>query len=497
MLLDEHLLYADHKEKYQQYFDFYYGSDAVEGKKEYLPQHPFESDAQYKLRLQLSTYKNLAKPIVSVFSSSVWRRQPIRKILPAFEPYLEDVDGLGFGVDTFFHNMTTNIAANGVCFVLVDSTKVDKTQIEIDTTRLTKRETDALNIRPVFIPISPLDVIAWGHDDNGILLYAVIRENTIKTVSPFEKYERIERYKIWYADRWELYEMGSNQDSGFQKIEEGSHPCGQVPIIAGYFKKRYEMVGLSCFDDILSLLKRAYIMENTLDKSLFDTAFPQQGFFGFDVEDVKNYIRSSSNGLVSADPSAHSEYIEPSGRSFSALESKIASDERNIREIALRMVRQDSKVGESAEAKKLDKAQLDSQLTVFSRNCENFEKNCWRMFGRWLGLNENELSGTAGNDNINITYNRDFDVEKISQDIVRLFYDMRRAGDLSRETFWEILKNGELPLPDDFDAVEEAAKIENDSRANALTGSTFGMIGKSLLNTQTANNQIANAQTVI
>jgi hypothetical protein len=323
--------------------------------------------------------------------------------------------------------------------------------------------------------VSPSDVIAWGHNpDDDLLDYVVVRETTIRndTGDAWGNYETIEQYKIWYRDRWELWEMGDTQTAGFLKVDEGLHPCGQVPIVAGYFKKKYEMVGESCFAEVLSLIKRAYIFENTLDKSLFDTAFPQQAFFGFDAEDVKSYIRSSSNGLVASDSSARSEYIEPSGRAFQALFDKIVADERAIREISLRMIKTGQiNQAESADSKKLDKQQLDSQLAVFSRNCEEFEMSCWRMMGKWLEMSDSEL------ESINVKYNDDFDIEKISSEFLKALIEMRKIGDLSRETYWQILKNGEIPLPEDFDPVEETARIEADAR----TTTSFGQAGKAFL----------------
>lgn len=480
--IQEHPLYKDHKVIYQEYHDFFKGGDNVEMAESlvttqtstkftnrYLPQHEYESDKQYLIRCELATYKNLAKPIVSVFSSSVWRRDPQRPDLPKrLEEFIDNVDTIGCSVNSFFQAESEKIAAMGVHFCLIDSTKKPEGII-------TKQDEKAMgvNIRPKFVSVSPLDLLAWGHDDNGVLQWAAIKEKKIQESGPFDAYQEIEQYKIWYVDRWELWQTYTDEDknTSMGKIEEGSHPCGMVPIVAGYFRKKYEMVGESCFSEVLSLIKRAYILENTLDKSLFDTAFPQQQFCGFDPEEIKDYIKSSSNGLVARDPGANSSFVEPSGRAFQALTDKILSDEKAIREIALRMVRPDSKQVESADSKKLDKQQLDSQLMCFSRNCQDFEKRCWVVFGKWLQMSDVEL------EKITIKYNDDFDIEKISSDLLSAFADMRKTRDLSQETYWSILKSGEVPLPEDFDPVEEKARIENDLRS----ATAFGSAGRAFL----------------
>jgi hypothetical protein len=131
------------------------------------------------------------------------------------------------------------------------------------------------------------------------------------------------------------------------------------------------------------------------------------------------------------------------------------------------MVRPDSKVGESADAKRIDSQQLHSQLAVFAGNMEDCEIRCWELMLKWV-------SGTG---DIEVAYNRDFDLSQITGDMVKAFSEMKRDGNLSRETFWEILKQAELPFPEGWDPVEEKARIEADGR----TSGGFDAIGSRLL----------------
>ena len=70
---------------------------------------------------------------------------------------------------------------------------------------------------------------------------------------------------------------------------------------------------------------------------------------------------------------AHHQYVEPSGTAFQAQAEALARDEASVREIAPRMVRPQSAVGESAESKALDKTQLDTQLARFARRSRSAE----------------------------------------------------------------------------------------------------------------------------
>jgi len=305
----------------------------------------------------------------------------------------------------------------------------------------------------VMVSIPALSVPCWGFDQTG-LSFVVVKE--IKSISngPFQEATDKTVYKVWYRDRWETYE--ETEKDGLIQTDKKPHPCGVVPIVPIYYKKRGEMIGESCISEIVSILKRAYNLENSLDKSLFDTAFPLQAFYGFDTEQITAFIRSSSNGLANPDSSAKSEFVEPQGRAFEALDKKIKNDETAIREIALRMVRPQSAVGESAESKRIDNQQLHSQLAVFSQNCQDGEEACWKLMQLWLN---------AKAEDIEVQYNKDFEVEKVTGDLLRAFSEMRRNRDISRETYWKALKQAEFPFPDDFDPVEESNLIEKDLRS--------------------------------
>lgn len=442
------------KENYQKWRDFCEGGDRIEKNDKYLPQHPYESDAQYKIRKVLATYKNHAKPIVTVFTSSVWRKKPVRKDLPEdMESFKKDIDNLGTSADMFFKTADQKAAEEGLCFILVDATKAPE-GAEIKTQKDSKKH----NIRPYLVPVSVLSVISWGFDENG-LSFVVIKEEQEILTSPFSDSKKEKKYKIWYRDRWEEYI--EDEESGLVLGLSDSHPCGEVPLVPVYYKKKTEMVGESAIADIVSILSRAYNLENSLDKSLFDTAFPLQAFYGFDEEQIKAFIRSSSNGIANPSSDAKSEFVEPAGKAFEALDRKIKNDEVSIREIALRMIRPDSKVGESADSKRIDNQQLHSQLSVFSQNCEDAEVKCWKLIRKWS--NEKDLD-------FEIEYNKDFDIEKVTGDLLRAFSEMRRNKDISRKTFLKALMRMEFPFPEDFDLDEELDLIESDFRSSGSMG---------------------------
>lgn len=440
----EHPDFTAMKHKYQKWDDFYQGGELVENNLSYMPRHPYETEKQYKIRQERATYRNHAAPIVTVFSSSIWDKVPLRGLPSELNEIQEDVDRNNTSANQFFKSVTDKSAARGIHFVFVGSPE-SKAQ--------TKAEAKANGIRPFFVDVPVISLIDWGFDEKGILDYIVIHQSVEINSTPFEEHEFQDQYWLWTKDKWEIW-VEDEKDEG-EKIDEGKNPLGVIPIVPFIFEKHTEMTGISCLDDVISLCKRVFMRDSELDKSLFDAAVEIVCFFGFESDELEEFTMSSSNGARSANTEANISFAAPTGRAFNALETAIANDERSIREIALRMVRPDSKQVESADSKKEDRRQLDSQLKRFAQNMSDGESNCWRLVAKWLNVQGD----------ISVKYNDNFDTEKITSELTKTFNEMRRNKDISRETFWQILKENDI-LPADFDAVEELSKIENESRSN-------------------------------
>jgi hypothetical protein len=116
-----HASYAAQISKYELWRDIYEGKEKIEGRSLYLAQNSLETARQYAFRLNRSTYRNYAKPIVNVWNSHVWRKPPQRKLPSSLAQYLPDVDRKTTPADRFFSEITRKALYLGVQFVLVDT----------------------------------------------------------------------------------------------------------------------------------------------------------------------------------------------------------------------------------------------------------------------------------------------------------------------------------------------------------------------------------------
>lgn len=262
------------------------------------------------------------------------------------------------------------------------------------------RRASGRRMTPYFTSISPDDVWDWGMDAKG-LAWAVVHSEEMEHPAAFAAPLRYETLTVWTRDSWTRYRrpMKDKENTEYAIAGDGErkHGLGTVPLVP-----TSPMTGLPATDDVLSLILRIYRRDSELDKMLFDRAVPLLNVGGVSQEHWDTFVVASSNALMSTEPGGiTAQYVEPSGTAFQAQAEALARDEASVREIALRMVRPQSAVGESAESKAIDKTQLDTQLASFARRSGSAEALCWKLAARWLGAKE---------DGIEAKYNESYDV---------------------------------------------------------------------------------------
>lgn len=456
----KHILYEAARARRQKAVDLYEGGLRVESRQEYLTRHPFETDRQYQIRMDRASYRNFAAPIVDVFSSFICDGRPERTLPDVLAPMLKDVDRRKTGADVFFANIARISAACGARFVLVDMEKAQGATVA-DSLRAGRREL------PYFIDIDADDVFDWGMDSAG-LAWAVIHSVEDGGSAPFNDPLVVDCLTLWTRHDWRRYKSAPRPASQYhnsscaaemREEESGVHNLKEVPLSAFLFEPVTAMTGNPATDDALSLILRVYRRDSELDKMLFDCAVPLGVFNGMDSEQRDEFVRATSNCLFSSSPNGiQAQYVEPAGTSYTALRESLNSDIASIREIALRMVKPYSGVGESAEAKNIDKQQLDTQLAGFARRCSNAEAKCWQLAYKWLNN-----GAQAGEDAILTPYNTDYEAQAIDKLDRQYLLEMLRNGAISKQTYLELLQ-GIGCLDESFDVEEEMAKMEKETK---------------------------------
>jgi hypothetical protein len=138
------------------------------------------------------------------------------------------------------------------------------------------------------------------------------------------------------------------------------------------------------------------------------------------------------------------EYVSPSGDSYDSQFKRLTDIGEQINTLSLAAVLGQKLVGESAEAKRIDRSQNDSTMMVIAQQMQDLIDNCLKFHSEYL----NEPN--AGSSFVN----RDFVSARLEPQEIQSLLTLFTAGTITQETLLNQLSAGEV-LGDDFDVEEE------------------------------------------
>jgi hypothetical protein len=130
-------------------------------------------------------------------------------------------------------------------------------------------------------------------------------------------------------------------------------------------------------DDIAELNLQHYQVSSDLSNILSVSAIPLLAIYGFPQSAEE--ISAGASEALALPESARSEYIEPSGNSFDAQFKQLEQIESKINGLGLAAVLGAKLVGETAEAKRIDRSQGDSTMMVVAQQMQDMIDNCCNL----------------------------------------------------------------------------------------------------------------------
>ena len=246
VLEKEHRRYADRKEMWRRYWDFYLGGEQLRRNAGlYLMRRQKEPNDVYAERLSRAFYENYLGSCIDWYAATVFRTRPSMEFRTAdanakafYASFVEDCDCRGSSLLDSVRDIFIQTLAFGESYVLIDFPKVD-------TDAQSRADEDAIGkSRAYLVPFSPLDLRNWKMDSRGAFDWVLLKTEQsfqesfdhpeMVTEERWTYYDRT-HYRI-YARRKGAHEPASATPQGDDAvlIEEGLHGLAgvkQVPLV--------------------------------------------------------------------------------------------------------------------------------------------------------------------------------------------------------------------------------------------------------------------------
>ena len=391
----------------------------------YLPQEPREQDLSYDARLQRSVVSPFLIRIERMLAGMLTRK-PVRldDVTDQIREQLFDVDLQGNDLQTWLYNTSRLCIRYGHVGVLVDAPKAGE------------------NGRPYWIAISPRDIIGWRSElkDGKQELTQLRLSEKILVPDGLYGEKQVEQVRVLTPGAFEIFQK--DQKGDFRVVDEGTTSLSEIPFSVAYSNRVGVLESFPPLADIAELNLQHYQVQSDLGNQLHISAVPMLALFGFpqSAEEI-----SAGPGEAFALPeTARAEFIEPAGNSYDAQFRRLEQIESQINELGLAAVVGAKLVGETAEAKRIDRSQGDSTMMVVAQQMQDMIDNCLRFHADYL---QESQAGSS-------LVNRDFMGARLEPQEIQSLLQLYTAGTVTQETLLLQLEAGEV-LGDDFDVEAE------------------------------------------
>ena len=400
--------------------------------RKYLPQLEREVDDSYDRRLARSTVVPYLQRIEKMLSGMLVRK-PVRldDVSDLVREQLFDVDLEGNDLNVWLYQTARTVISFGHCGVLVDAPK------------------EGEKARPYWVTYKPSDILGWRTEIiDGARKLTQVRLLE-KVVEPDGAYgeKNITQVRVLERGRYEIHRKDDKKGE-YKLFEEGEMSLkDKIPFAVAYSNRVGFYESRSPLYDIAELNLKHYQIQSDLDNILHISSVPLLAVFGYPNADE---ITTGPSEALALPPESRMEYISPSGDSYDSQFKRLDDIKEQINTLSLAAVLGQKLVGETAEAKRIDRSQNDSTMMVVAQQMQDLIDNCLKFHSEYL----NEPN--AGSSFVN----RDFVSSRLEPQEIQSLLALFTSGTISQETLLNQLSAGEI-LGDDFDVEDEIETTQN------------------------------------
>ena len=415
-----------------------------ENSEAFLPIEPREDYTAYLARVNRAVFSPFTQRLVRAAAGLILRK-PISLVGDPYwtDVFAKDVDGCGSDLDEYARRLLICSLTYGQAHTLVD--------FPAPTGARSLAEERDLNRRPYWIEIDPANIYGWRLDrevNYGKLIQIRLKEKAVVPDGDFgEKvYDQIRviepgRYRVFrqvesmkgmsggfpYPNAFDA----TDATSDYELVESGDYSLGEIPLVTTYSGKTDTMTSKPPLLDIAYLNLAHFQRQADLIHSLHIASQPILVMEGWDDQTKDTAV--SVNYAMATAPGNKIYYVEPAASAFEAQSAEIKELQMQMATLGISTLSQQKFVAESAEARRLDRVDTNSMLSMVSLDVEQALQKSFNLAANYVGIEPPQVK-----------LSRDFDIDRlIGQDITALtaLFDQ---GVLDRDEFRQILVEGEV-----------------------------------------------------
>lgn len=383
------------------------GRELKRDRNQHMFQFKKERNEDYKNRVKMSYYYNFCSPIIDIYTNHLFKKPILQNwdgIETTMEYRQENLDRMNNGVGEFRKEIADRMQIMGLMYVMIDQPKSDRLDLSV-------QDQIDNDLFPYAVLRNPQDVINWSLDRFGRPYWVLVREQLDGNTDPFHfdpDKRTITQYRLWDRQNWILVDEKGN------RIDEGNHGLGEVPITAFYnkrSKKEPNFLGISALADIAYIARDVYNACSELRQILREQTFALLVLQG-EASDYDETEVGVSRGVLYPKETNTPMFISPdSGNAqnyYEHIDRQISAMFRLAKlEGASAKFQGSQGVQQSGISKAYDFNETNQALAEKAMNMEDGEAKMWELFAKWQGTSFDGY----------VNYPDDFSVQSLNEDL--------------------------------------------------------------------------------
>jgi len=452
------------------------GEDAVKAAGEkYLPRLEATSDTEYAAYKARAAFFNATARTADGYVGLIFRRVPFIKLPEAstalgraLADFSNDADMLGTSLNQYAKNILTEVISVGRAGTLVDWESENENRVYVSTYAAENiinwrvERINGRNIPTLVVLYEPHGGIARNGDEFEAQTTEQIRVLRLVPSSAKGEMTHSCQVELWQPEvvrdrkksdkvKWKLVETKIPLRLG--------KPLPALPFVFHGPKHSRPDVDKLPLGDVIAVNLDHYRLNADYKHGVHFTALPTAWVSGFPKEGTLRI--GSSTAWVSDQPGAKAGFLEFTGQGLMTFERAMDRDERLMALLGSRLLENNKKVGETAEAIELRQTGEHSILGNIALSVGDSLSQVLR-WAYWWNSTEDSPEDVS-NEQVALELNTDFSNKGLTSQDLQAFVAAWQAGAISRDTMLDLFRRGEV-LSESRTSEEETKLISREPR---------------------------------
>lgn len=439
---NQHLLFQSHLEDCIKMRTVFQGDKAIKSNaKTYVPKNKGVSDDDYNAIIQRSVFENFTEATAKGISGLIFAKEPMVSVPASLEILKENIDMDDNTIVDLSQNIVNELMEVGRCGLLIDVPN-------IDTTGMTKPQTDALNIRAFMKLYKSETIINWRYE-------SINSVNKLTLLVLHEVYEDwTDDFTTEYKNRYRVYKLIDNVCNVAVYEEKDKTFIATMefkPVMANRKTINYIPFIPLTYKDISIIPVKPPLMDiANINLNYYGVAVERRNvihfvgnpFFmgkGINIRDDKGNALAitlgSSIAQIFQEPNADMKIVETQGTGLAFNESYLNDCKSTMAALGARLLVPEANAQISENTMQMKTAGYRATIMQIANTASRAITQALKIIAEWEGQDPDEVK---------LELNTDYNLSEMDAQTITALVTAWQTGAIRQEDMFKKLQKGEV-----------------------------------------------------